>query len=218
MFRVVTVAREYGSGGAEIGRRTAERLGWRLVDKQLIETIAVANHIDRAWVERADEQCSGWWDRLLGGFRHGGPELFIGEMDDIGVDHDTLQKFTARAIEESAKAGECVIVGRGSQCILQHAADVLHVLVFAPQEEKIERVRRRHPNERDFAALLRRMDQERLHYCQEYYGLDVSDRHLYQLCLNSGLGEDACAEMIAHAARASQQGVPASESGLSKSV
>ena len=203
MFRVVTVAREFGSGGAEIGRRTAERLGWALLDKQIIEHVAAINKIDRHWAEHADEQCSGWWERVLAGFRHGGPELFIGE-EDLGVDRDTLRQFTARVIEDSARAGECVIVGRGSQCLLRTTPDVLHVLIYAPQVEKVERVRRRHPSERDLPAMLRRMDQERVRYCQEYYSLDPHDRHLYQLCLNSTLGEDVCAEIIAHAVLASQ--------------
>jgi cytidylate kinase len=203
MFRVVTIAREYGSGGADIGRRAAEMLGWALVDKQIIERVAAVNHIDRNWAERADEQCCGWWERVLNGFRHGGPEVFIGGVADTGVDHDALQKFTARVIIEAAKAGNCVIVGRSSQCVLRGARDVMSVMVYAPQAEKLERMKVRHPDERDLPALLRRMDADRVRYSQEYYSIDPRERSLYHMCLNSTIGIQTCAELIVGAVRKS---------------
>ncbi len=140
MFNVVTIAREYGSGGAEVGRRVAERLGWELVDRQIIERVAAMGKIDRSWAEEADEQCSAWWERVLNGFRHGGPEVYVGGVADTGVDRDALQQFTAHVIEEAGKAGHCVIIGRGSQCVLRNDPQALHVLVYAPMAEKLERM------------------------------------------------------------------------------
>jgi cytidylate kinase len=203
MFKVVTIAREYGSGGAEIGRRAAEMLGWALVDKQIIERVAAIGKIDRTWAEEADEQSCGWWERVLSGFRHGGPEVYVGGVADTGVDRDSLQKFTARVIEEAGKAGNCVIVGRSSQCVLHREPTALHVLVYAPMQEKLERMKHRHPNERDMPALLRRMDAERLRYAQEYFSCDSRERSLYHLCLNSTLGLDACAQLIVNAVHSS---------------
>jgi cytidylate kinase len=203
MFKVVTIAREYGSGGAEIGRRAAEMLGWALVDKQIIERVAAIGKIDRTWAEEADEQSCGWWERVLSGFRHGGPEVYVGGVADTGVDRDSLQKFTARVIEEAGKAGNCVIVGRSSQCVLHREPTALHVLVYAPMQEKLERMKHRHPNERDMPALLRRMDAERLRYAQEYFSCDSRERSLYHLCLNSTLGLDACAKLIVNAVHSS---------------
>jgi cytidylate kinase len=204
MFNVVTIAREYGSGGAEIGRRTAEMLGWTLIDKQIIERVATIGKIDRTWAEEADEQSCGWWERVLTGFRHGGPEVYVGGVADTGVDRDSLQQFTARVIEEAGKAGNCVIVGRSSQCVLHNEPAALHVLVFAPLMEKLERMKHRHPHERDLPGLLRRMDTERLRYASEYFKCDSRDRSLYHLCLNSTLGLDACAELIVSAIRTSK--------------
>lgn len=203
MFSVVTIAREYGSGGAEVGRRVAEMLGWKLLDRQIIERVAAMGKIDRAWAEEADEQCCAWWERVLNGFRHGGPEVYVGGVADTGVDRDSLQKFTARVIQEAGKAGHCVIVGRSSQCVLRNEPQVLHVLMYAPLEEKLERMKHRHPSERDLQALLRRMDAERLHYAQEYFGCCTTERKLYHLCLNSTIGLDACAELIVSAIRLS---------------
>src|ERR1035438_5972166 len=169
MFNIVTIAREYGSGGAGIGRKVAERLGWEFVDKQIIERVAAIGKIDREWAEEADEQSSAWWERVLAGFRHGGPEVYVGEIADTGVDRDSLQQFTAHVVEEAGKTGNCVIIGRGGQCILRNHPQVLHVLVYAPVSEKVERMRGRHPGEHDMQAVLRRIDSERHHYIQDYY-------------------------------------------------
>jgi len=205
MFNVVTIAREYGSGGAEVGRRVAERLGWELVDKKIIERVATIGKIDRAWAEEADEQCSAWWERVLNGFRHGGPEVYVGGVADTGVDRDSLQQFTARVIEEAGKTGNCVIVGRSSQCVLHKEPKALHVLVYAPLDEKLARMKFRHPNERDLQGLLRRMDAERLRYTQDYFNCDSRERHLYHLCVNSTIGLDACADLVVSAIHSSQR-------------
>jgi len=201
MFNAVTIAREYGSGGAEVGRRVAERLGWKFVDREIIERVAAMGKIDRSWAEEADEHCRAWWERVLSGFRHGGPEVYVGGVADTGVDRDSLQQFTAHVIEEAGKTGNCVIIGRGAQCVLRNHPEVLHVLVYAPMKEKVERMRDRHPREHDLETMLHRIDSERHHYIQDYYGCDSANRGLYHLCVNSTLGLDTCAGLIMNAIR-----------------
>ncbi len=204
MFNVVTIAREYGSGGADIGRKVAELLGWECLDKQIIERVAAAGKVDRSWAEQADEHASAWWERVMKGFVHGGPESFVGEeLAGSGTDHDKLQQFTASMIQEAAKVGKCVIIGRSAQCVLHHDPHVLRVLVYAPLAEKIKRMKLRHPHEQDLEALLHRMDSERAHYAQNYYGCSSLDRGLYHLWLNSTLGIDACAKLIAQTIQSS---------------
>ncbi len=197
MFNVVTIAREYGSGGADIGRKVAELLGWVCVDKQIIERVAAMGKVDPHWAEEADEHASGWWERVMKSFRQGGPDSFVGEGPEFGIDRDAMQQFTASVIERAAKEGNCVIIGRSSQCVLHDHPHVLHVLVYGPLAEKVRRMRLRHPSEHDLPALLHRIDSERTHYTQSYYGRDWSDRWLYQLCLNSTLGIEPCAKLIA---------------------
>jgi cytidylate kinase len=197
MFNVVTIAREYGSGGADIGRIVAELLGWVCVDKQIIEQVAAMVGVDPSWAAEADEHASGWWERVMKGFRQGGPDSYVGQGSEFGVDHDTLQQFTADVIERAAKEGNCVIIGRSSQCVLRQHPNVLHVLVFAPMDEKIERMRLRHPDEHNLPNLLYRVDYARTFYTQRYYGRDWSDRGQYHLCVNSTLGLDASAKLIA---------------------
>ena len=203
MFNVVTIAREYGSGGSDIGRKVAELLGWVCVDKQIIERVSAIGKVEPSWAEKADEHASAWWERVMKSFRKGGPESYVGEGPEFGLDHDSLQQFTSIVIEGAAKEGRCVIIGRSSQCVLRHRANVLHVLVFAPPAEKIARMKLRHPDEHDLPGLLYRMDYVRARYTLRYFGHDWLDRGLYHLFLNSTLGIDACARLIVQAIQSS---------------
>lgn len=199
MFNLVTIAREYGSGGGEIGRRVAEILGWELVDREILERVAAPGKVDRAWAEAADEQSCAWWERVLRGFRYGGPEGFLGSFADAGVDRDGLQRFTARVIAEAGRTGRCVIVGRCAQCVLRDNPRALHVLVWASLAERLERLRSEFPAERDLPGLLRRMDAEHARYALNYFGCNLCDRTLFHLCVNSTLGLEVCARLIASA-------------------
>jgi hypothetical protein len=178
-------------------------LGWVCVDKEIIERASAMGRMDASWAEKADEHASAWWERVIKSFRKGGPESYVGEGPEFGVDRDTLQQFTASVIEGAAKEGKCVIIGRSSQCILRYP-NVLHVLVFAPHAEKVARMKLRHPQEHDLPGLLYRIDYARTHCTQQYYGRDWWDRGLYHLCLNSTLGIDACAKLIAQTIQSSQ--------------
>jgi cytidylate kinase len=197
MFNVLTIAREYGSGGSEIGRKVAEILGWECLDKQIIERVAAIGKMDSAWAAQADEHAIKWWERVMKSFWQGGPQSYVGARTEYGVDRDTVQVFTAGLIQEAAKIGNCVIIGRSAQCVLRRHPDVFRMLVYAPQKEKLVRMKLRHPEEHDLSALLRRIDSERLHYARYYYDCDSTDRSLYHLTINSTLGIDTCAKMVA---------------------
>jgi len=196
MFNVLTIAREYGSGGSDIGRKVAELLGWEYLDKQIIERVATMSKVDPSWAEKADEHAIAWWERVIKSFRQGVPESYTGGAE-LAVDRDIVQMFTANIIQEAAKVGNCVIIGRSAQCVLRHHPHVLRMLVYAPLNEKIARVKLRHPQVQDVPALLRRIDSERLHYARYYYDCDSTDLRLYHITMNSTLGIDTCARMVA---------------------
>ncbi len=194
MFNVLTIAREYGSGGSEIGRKVAEILGWECLDKQIIERAAAMGKMDSDWAARADEHTNAWWERVMKSFWQVTPQLYA---EAGGTDHDTVQVFTAGIIQEAAKIGNCVIIGRSAQCLLRRHSNVFRMLVYAPLKERLVRMKLRHPHERDLPALLRRIDSERLHYARYYYDCDSADPRLYHLTINSTLGIDTCAKMVA---------------------
>jgi cytidylate kinase len=167
------------------------------VDKQIIERVAAMGKVEPSWAEQADEHAIAWWDLVMKSFRRGGPDSYVGEGAELVVDHDTVQAFTASIIQEAAKVGNCVIIGRSAQCVLRSHPHVLRMLVYAPLNEKIARMKLRHPQEHNLQALLRRKDSERIHYARYYYDCDSTDPKLYHITMNSTLGIDTCARMVA---------------------
>ena len=195
-FRVVTVAREYGSGGAAIATRLAARLGWQLLDRALIERIATAARVDPDLVEKLDEQVDPWVRRMGRALWYGGFEAVAVVDENDVVNADRLAVLTGRLIEEAAAAGGCVIVGRGGQCILRGRPDVFHVFVYASREERLQRLRTRLGEGADVALVAEEMDHERGAYIRRHFGVNRLDPHLYQLMVNASLGEEAAVSAI----------------------
>jgi cytidylate kinase len=205
MFRLVTVSREYGSGGAAIAQRLARRLEWKLLDRCLIEKIAKTAEVDPGVAARYDERLDPWFDRLakvfaqLAGY-YPGPAR-------EGFDADVMASLTRHVIEEAASLGKCVIVGRGSQCILQQRSDTYHVFVYAPRGERLERIVARHPDSTtaQAAEIMNLRDSERATYVRRYFGQDWSNRHLYNLMICSSAGEEASTSTILKAMEAARE-------------
>jgi cytidylate kinase len=89
-----------------------------------------------------------------------------------------------------------VIVGRGSQCVLQHKPDAFHVFVYAPHKERILRLRERLTKGVDIEQRIRSVDAERAKYLQEYYSKHWLNPHLYDLMISSHADEDSTARII----------------------
>lgn len=200
MFRVLTVAREYGSGGAAIARKAAESLGWELLDKALILEIAHAVRVESDLVGRYDERVDPWLHRVSRkGLWHGGFEGVAAVAENSVLDAETVAQRAREVIEAASQRGKCVIVGRGAQCILQNRADAFHVFVYAPWAQRMARIRQRVKAEAHLEELIRATDRERSDYIRLHFGCDWSDPHLYHLLLSSELGEDLAAKLIAQA-------------------
>lgn len=201
MYRVVTVAREFGSSGAAIAALMAARLNWKLLDRALLEEIARSAHVDPSLAARFDECVDPWLHRLAKqALWRGAIEAVAAVGRDDFFDSEAMARFGSQVIRDAAEIGNCVIVGRGAQCVLEGQAGVFHVFVYGPLQEKIARLRRRFPAERDPEALLRDMDRRRAAYIREYFQRDWCDRYLYNLMLNSHCGEQAAAQSILCAA------------------
>jgi cytidylate kinase len=200
MFKVVTVSREYGSGGAAIARLVAEKLGWKLLDREIIETVASTAHVDAETATRYDEHVDPWWRRFhREGLRSMAVEAGITPGDAQFFDAKAMAEMSKEVMRNAATTGECVIVGRGAQCALQDRDEVLHVFIYAPWETRMQRVRDRMGDRRDLEDLIRSTDQERGSYVRTYYGCDWLDPHLYDMMLSSKFGTEAAASIIVNA-------------------
>jgi len=197
MFRALTIAREYGSGGGSIANRISQMLGWTLLDKALILEVARAANVDPELARRYDECIDSWLHRV------GRRALWRGALEGIAAvteadffDAETMTALTRDLILQAHERGKCVIVGRGGQCVLQHRADVFHVFVYAPWSDRIQRARGRLPAGADVEEFVRSNDRQRTEYVRLHFGCNWSDPHLYHMLVSSELGEETAASII----------------------
>jgi cytidylate kinase len=199
-YRVLTVNREFGSGGGRIAESIAGWLGWKLLDRDIIDAIAYAAHVEKSVVRHYDEHVDSWLRRInqqamRSAALAAGLELGEGSVFDA----EQMVKLTQKIVEQAYSEGNCVIVGRGSQCILQHKPDVYHAFVYAPLKERILRLRKRLEKCANVEQRIRTVDEERAKYLQQYFGKSWCNIHLYDLMISSHEDEDETARAVLYA-------------------
>lgn len=199
-YRSLTVSREFGSGGGRIAKTVAGWLGWKLLDQELIQAIAEAARVDSKVVRKYDERAESWLRRfneeaVRGVAMAAGRPVAEEEIFDA---HE-MSEMTRRIIEDAHDAGNCVIVGRGAQCILHYKPDSFHVFVYAPLRERIERLKARLEPGVDIEQRLRAVDEERAKYLHKRFNRHWCDPNLYDLMIRSHEDEDATAQVILYA-------------------
>jgi cytidylate kinase len=199
-YRVLTVNREFGSGGGRIAQTIAEWLGWKLLDRDIIDAIAYAAHVDPKVVRPYDEHVDSWLRRInQQAMRSAALAAGLELRENSVFDAEEMVKISRKIIEEAYNEGGCVIVGRGSQCILQHKPDVYHVFVYAPYLDRLVRLRDRLDKGVHAEQRIRIVDEERVKYLQQYYGKAWNNPHLYDLMISSRTDEEWTARAILYA-------------------
>jgi cytidylate kinase len=199
MFRIITVEREYGAGGSMVAAELARRKGWELLDQQLTAEIAKLASVDTRVVARCEEKCDPLLHRLAKVFWRGSYERALPIADDKIFDADTMVDLAHRVIEEKAKHGQCVIVGRGGPYILRKRHDTLRVFVFGSRQEKVRRLVGLKMQSKEAEELVDTIDQERALFVRKYYNAEWPSRGLYHMMLNSDAGIDCVTETILRA-------------------
>ncbi|HZE94733.1 MAG TPA: cytidylate kinase-like family protein [Gemmatimonadales bacterium] len=198
---LVTITRQYASGGSEIGRLVVDRLGWTLIDNEFIDQVARLAGLPRDEVARREERAPGLLERLARTLAVASPEMFIttGEMPiPVETEEDTLVTMTERVIAEAAAEGRVVLVGRGAQAVLATRPNALHVYVIAskPFRKKVA-VERLGVDPATVDKVLDETDQQRDEYVKTHYGRDRQDLTQYDLVLNAErLGFEGAADVI----------------------
>ncbi len=198
-YRAITVARELGSGGAAVAKRLAQQLGWKLLDRELIEEIACAAVVDPAEVIRYDECIESLLTRINKTAVRASTALAIGVVARDAFDEKRMTELTRQIVEHAYDTCKCVIVGRGAQCILQSKPQAFHVFVYAPLEDRIRRLRERLAPHVDIERRIRAVEAGRAHYLKQHFGADWRDPHLYNLMVSSHDGDEAAVRAILHA-------------------
>ncbi|HXN71865.1 MAG TPA: cytidylate kinase-like family protein [Candidatus Acidoferrales bacterium] len=195
--RVITVEREYGSGGALIARRLAEKLEWKLWDEELTAEIARLANVDHKAACRCDERVDPLVYRLFKVFARGSYERALPvEGSASGFDTDQMFEMLQRVVKDAASRGNCVIVGRGAPYILRDNPNAFHVFVYASREEKILRIKSIGKTEKEAAQLVSEIDAERASFIRHYFGAEWPCRALYNVMINSKFGDEYVIEMI----------------------
>ncbi len=204
MYHVITISREFGSGGSEVARLLAEHLQWKLVDDPFVAEIAKRANISADLARRYDECVDPWFHRMFKALWRGGYEGVVSQGELNAFDADAMAALWTRVIRESAALGNCVIVGRGAQCLLQGRRDVFHVSVYAPMEHRVRnlqgRLRSAVPPGGNPKTIAEESDQRRANYVHRYFGEDWKDYRLYHMVINSAIGFETAVNAILVAA------------------
>ena len=196
MIKIVTVEREYGCGGGEIAQRLAEHLGWKLWDHRLTEEIARLANCPQTVVEQREERRDPLYYRLFKSFLRGSYEGSINAHKLNLVDSENIMKLTKLVVEHAASKGNCVIVGRGSQLFLKDRADTFRVFLYAPRDNKVQRVMARGKSVNGAQELVDTVDHERAGFIEKYFHVQWPDRAVYHAMLNTASGDETVVQMI----------------------
>jgi cytidylate kinase len=202
MINIITIDREYGSGGSDIAQKVAQRLGWKLWDQALTDEIARLMDCPSRTVEEHEEKRDSLQYRLLKSFMRGSFEGSLNAPRLKLVDADCIREVAQRVVLAAAGQGNAVIVGRGSAYHLHDHADAFHVFVYAPFEEKVRRLEAKGKSKSEAAELAETVDRERSEYIRKYFEVEWPDRHYFHLMVNSALGDDMATDAILHSVAA----------------
>ncbi len=205
MKRILIIEREYGAGAGVIAAKAAERLRWRLLDEALTEEIARSARVRPELCREREERVDPWLYRLAKVFWRGSFERSI-RLEDVGaLDADRLVALARQVIEEAARAGHCVIVGRGAPYFLRDRPDAFCVFLYAPRQHKLRRVLAQVKNEAEAADLIDSVDEERREFIRHYFHREWPWRPLYHVMLNTAAGDDATVDTILRLMEAANQ-------------
>ncbi|QAR33264.1 cytidylate kinase-like family protein [Geovibrio thiophilus] len=219
---VITVSRQFGCGGEYVAEKVAEKLGFKLFHKELIKYIAILTDTDEEKVNRFDEEqhsnfrsfMSDYFDADL--FSNVFKDEKINKVNDMIKNDETISFFDTYADQEPvfdskrfssmveliirnlATDTNCVIMGRGSQCILEDEPNCLHIRLVAPFDDRVKWLTDKEELEAAKAAeQIKAIEKHKKSYIKHYYKRDIDDVSLYHSVFNlSKTSNDNLADMI----------------------
>ena len=191
--KIITISREFGSGGRSVGRLVAEKLGIPFYDKELVDQVALESGFAPKFVEEHGEHAPG---RSLFSYAFA-PQGVPGIMNGLST-ADFLWNIQCNVILQLAEKGPCVIVGRNADYILKDRKDCLHVYIHADIDYRANRIVTRYgESDKSPENRLQEKDKRRRVNYQHYTGRSWGTAQNYDLCLSSStLGEEACVDII----------------------
>ena len=182
---VITISREYGSGGRLIGKQLAERLGIDFYDKEMVHMLMEESGFTRQTIEE-------WQEKKTSSFLY---NLYMSTQERPLSDQIYLAK--TKIVNELADKSSCVIVGNCSDYILRDRENVLNFFIYAPIEERIQRVRELYKDENaDQPNYVKKRDKQRSDYYNHFTMNRFGDYHNFDACINTSCGLDVAADVL----------------------
>jgi CMP/dCMP kinase len=197
--RLITVSREFGAGGSEFAAGLGARLGWPVLDRDVVHRVAERLRLDDGTVEHFDEHTPSLLSRIATVLIIPQPDLYAVPVGSDLPSHDRIAQATRMVIEDAARSVPLIVVGHGAQCIFSARPDALHVRMVAPEHVRLSRVAARmHVDLPAAAMLIQRADHDRQAYMQRYFHRDWRSDLLYHLQINTGpVGIDEAVTIVA---------------------
>ena len=199
---IITIARQYGSAGREIGERIGEILGIPVYDKQIITDAATKGNLNAEVIKNADETAANsllytlaMGSNVLGATMHFGYKMPL---------NDKLFILQSEVIKEYAEAGSCVVIGRCADYVLRDEENVLRLFIYGDLDHRIARVRERHPEIKSTQVIdvINKTDKRRSTYYNFYTGNKWGKYDNYDIAINSSThGVEGTAQLICAAAK-----------------
>jgi len=196
----VTISRQIGAGGAYVGQGLARRLGFRYVDREILQRAAVLLGREEGDLEPLEERAASMWDRMASILSIGAPEAPFVPPPLPTFGEDELFEVESQVMREIASREDAVFLGRGASWVLRDHPGVLSVFLHATEERRAQRILDSyHLSGLDAARqVLKRSDQQRARFLQSLLGVPWMSPGSYDLCVNTTtMGLDDTVEMLA---------------------
>lgn len=184
---LITVSREFGAGGSDFAVELGNRLGWPVLDQDIIRRVAQRLKLQVKAVERLDEHPPNWLARVTSALLIAPPEMPVGIDTPHMLHMDSVAEAAQSVIVEAAQNPPLIIVGHSGQNIFATRRGALHVRLVAPLESRVERLRARFGWDHDTAVdRARHVDADRAAYAHRYYHREWGDPLLYHVVIDTG--------------------------------
>ena len=195
---VITIARQYGSGGRTIGEMLAEKLGVHFYDKELMKLASEDSGINERLFNTADEKVKqNVFSKMFKTEKVYKGDVISPESDEF-ISDDNLFNYQAKVVKELAEKENCVIVGRCADYVLKDYDHVLSVFIHGPKDFCMQEAAKKiNLTGKELEKFIAKTDKERADYYKYYTGREWTDARNYDLCLDSSkLGFERCVEEI----------------------
>ena len=195
---VITISRHFGAGGRTLGEMVSKRLGYALYDNEVIQLVSMKAKVSEEEVQSLEKDTSGAFKKLISGIAPKSLHDLILSRKQGAIDEDVYVDVLRKIITEIADEGKAVIIGRGSQYILEDSPDAYHVLITADMEDRIKFMEEKHDLTHEQAVKAVNEDNKRRANLFSKFGqTDYDQPERYHLVLNRSLLDlDSACEMM----------------------